>query len=265
MKTIIYKNHNISFRDEGQGSTIVLLHGFMESLQIWNDFAVALSKSFRVVRIDLPGHGNTPVMDEMHSMALMAEVVKTVLDDLKIRKCVMIGHSMGGYVTLAFAKRFREMLSGFCLFHSHAAADNAEARENRRRTINIVKMNRAGFIQQFIPDLFAASNIEKFADEIQVLQKQAASTSAKSIIAALEGMKERSSNFELLINTKLPVLFVCGKEDSRIPVQTVMAQAILPAHAEILILADVGHMGYIEAKKETLEMIEGFVVRVTAD
>ena len=263
--TITFKNHKISFKDEGQGKAIVLLHGFMESLQIWDDFTDVLSKSFRVVRVDLPGHGETPVMDEVHSMALMAETVKTVLDALEIDKYVMIGHSMGGYVTLEFAKQFPDLLAGFCLFHSHAAADNAAAKENRRRTINIVKLNRAGFIQQFIPELFAKTNVEKFAGEIKNLQNQSANTSAEGIIAALRGMKERSGSLGLLINTKLPVLFIAGKHDARIPIQNIMAQAILPSHTEVLILGGVGHMGFIEAKKETLGMIERFAKRMLID
>lgn len=262
MKSIEHTNHPISYNEEGSGSAIVLLHGFMESLKIWDDFAEKLSKSFRVIRIDLPGHGKTPVMNEVHPMSLMAETVKAVLDAFEIDKCVMVGHSMGGYVTLQFAKQFPELLAGFCLFHSQAAADSEQAKENRRRTVNIVKLNRTGFIQQFIPDLFAESNVEKFAAEIKKLQQEASSTSAKGIIAALYGMKERSSSFDLLVNTKLPVLFIAGKEDSRIPIQTIMAQAILPAHAEILILSDVGHMGFIEAKEETLGMIEGFAERM---
>ncbi|OQX78877.1 MAG: hypothetical protein B6D64_05690 [Bacteroidetes bacterium 4484_276] len=260
METIKFKTHRVSYKDEGNEKAIVLLHGFMESLHIWDDFTDVLSKSFRVVRVDLPGHGGTPVMGEVHTMALMAEVVKTVLDALKIDKCVMVGHSMGGYVALEFAKQFPDLLAGFCLFHSHAAADNAEAKENRRRTINIVKLNRAGFIQQFIPELFAKSNVEKFAGEIQNLQNQSANTSG--IIAALQGMKERAGNLGLLINTKLPVLFIAGKDDSRIPIQNIMAQAILPSHSEMLILGGVGHIGFVEAKKETLGMIEGFVKRV---
>jgi pimeloyl-ACP methyl ester carboxylesterase len=169
---------------------------------------------------------------------------------------------MGGYVTLDFAKQFPELLSGICLFHSQAAADNEQAMENRRRTVNIVKLNRAGFIQQFIPDLFAPANVEEFADEIMELQKQAANISAKGIIAALEGMKARSGSLGFVTETKLPILFIAGKEDSKIPIQTIMAQAILPAHSEILILGKVGHMGFIEAKTKTLDVIEGFAKRV---
>jgi pimeloyl-ACP methyl ester carboxylesterase len=155
------------------------------------------------------------------------------------------------------------MLNGIVLFHSHATADTEEVRENRRRTINIVKLNKGGFIKQFIPDLFADKNIVRFQSEIEALQVSAAHTRADAIISALEAMRDRSSKIELLLNTKIPVLFIAGKEDPRIPVQNVMAQAILPEHSEVLILGGVGHMGFIEARSKTLGMLNCFARKLS--
>jgi pimeloyl-ACP methyl ester carboxylesterase len=194
-------------------------------------------------------------------MELMARSVKAILDSLGVEKCIMVGHSMGGYATLEFARLFSEMLNGFVLFHSHALADSEEAKENRRRTINIVKLNRAGFIHHFIPDLFNPANVEKFKTEIETLMNQASETTGEAIIAALEGMKERRNNIGLLTSTHLPVLFIAGKHDSRIPVQNIMAQALLPSHSEVLIIGNAGHMGFIEARNETFAMIKGFCER----
>ncbi|MCF8365721.1 MAG: alpha/beta hydrolase, partial [Bacteroidales bacterium] len=258
---IDFENQKINFTDKGKGKTIVLLHGFLESLEMWNDFVEGLSADFRVVCIDLPGHGKSPVYSGSLTMEVMARWVKTVLDNLEIKSCVMVGHSMGGYVTLEFARQYSEMLKGFALFHSQASADTEEAKENRRRTINIVKLNKAGFINQFIPDLFAEENLERFDAEITRLQEIASKTPAKGIIAALEAMRDRSGKIELLLNTEIPVLFIAGKEDPRIPVQNVMAQAILPAHSEVMILGRTGHMGYIEARDKTFEMIKCFAAR----
>ncbi len=260
--SVNYKGKPVNYRDEGNGPVVVLLHGFLESLEVWNDFAGELSQQFRVVRVDVPGHGQTPVTQNDASLKNMADAVKAVLDALDVETCVMIGHSMGGYITLEFAKHYGKMLRGFGLFHSHASPDTEETRENRRRTINIVKLNRAGFIKQFIPDLFAEANVAKYGKEIQRLQEMAEKTSAEGIIAALNAMKDRSGKIELLLNTRLPVLFIAGKEDSRIPVQNVMAQAILPSHAEVLILGNVAHMGFIEARTQTLEVIRSFATRI---
>lgn len=261
-KKIDFEGQKINFSDHGEGKTLVLLHGFLESLEMWNDFDTVLSNDFRVICIDLPGHGKSPVYSGNLTMEVMARWVKTVLDHLQIKSCTMVGHSMGGYVTLEFARQYPEMLKGFALFHSQASADTEEAKENRRRTINIVKLNKAGFINQFIPDLFAEENLEKFDAEITRLQETASKTPAKGIIAALEAMRDRSGKIELLLNTTMPVLFIAGKEDVRIPVQNVMAQAILPQHAEVLILGKVGHMGFLEAKTQTLEMIRCFADKV---
>nr|NQU93443.1 alpha/beta fold hydrolase [Bacteroidota bacterium] len=141
-KSTNFHGKSINFYDSGKGQALVLLHGFLESGLMWDRFTQELSKEFRVIAIDLPGFGKTPVVAEKHSMELMAGAVKAVMDDLKITSCIMIGHSLGGYITLEFAVQYPELLKGICLFHSHASADTAEARENRRRTINIVKLNR---------------------------------------------------------------------------------------------------------------------------
>ncbi len=261
-KRIDFQGQAIHYTDQGKGSALVLLHGFMESTAMWDDFAPALAADFRVICIDLPGHGQSPVYQGQLSMEIMADWVKAVLNGLEVSRCTLVGHSMGGYVSLAFADRYPEMLSGFCLFHSHASSDTAEAKENRRRTINIVNLNKGGFILNFIPDLFAPDNIDKYQQKIEKMQAQASLMPAEAIVAALEAMRDRSGKIEFLLNTRLPVLFIVGKEDARIPVQKVMAQAILPPHAEVLILAGVGHVGFVEARQKTLEMIRSFAQRV---
>jgi len=261
VESVNFLGKNIFFKDKGSGFPVVFLHGFLESSAIWDDFADELSATFRVICPDLPGFGKSPIVAEVHTMELMAQSVKAVLENLGIEKCIMVGHSMGGYTTLEFAKQFPDLLNGFVLFHSQALADSEEAKENRRRTINIVKLNRAGFIHHFIPDLFNPANIEKYKTEIETLMNQASETTGEAIIAALEGMKERRNSIELLTSTHLPVLFIAGKHDSRIPVQNIMAQALLPAHSEVLILGNAGHMGFIEARKETFAMIKSFCER----
>ncbi len=260
--TVNFKGKAINFECRGQGRVIVLLHGFLGALQIWNEFSEELAKNYRVVAVDLPGHGQSEVLEGVHTMELMAEAVKAVLDELEINECVVIGHSMGGYVALTFARLYPQLVKGLGLFHSQAAADSAETKENRRRTVNIVKLNRGGFISEFIPDLFAKANVSIFQDEIEQLKNLALKTSKEGVIAAIEGMKERNGSFDLLINSQMPFLFIAGKEDARIPVQNIMAQAILPQNSQVLILANVGHVGFVEAKVQTLNMIKGFLIQV---
>jgi len=260
-KQVQFENKNISYTIIGSGPALVLLHGFLESKAIWDDFTVMLQKVFTVIAIDLPGHGESELICETHSMQLMAETVKAVLEAEKIEKAVITGHSMGGYVALQFAVDNMEMVMGLVLFHSHANADTEEAKENRRRTIEIVKQNRGGFIRQFIPDLFDQKHIEEYTGAIQKLQHIAAIMTPEAIIAALTGMRDRPNQLHFLQTTKIPVLFILGKQDSRMPYNQLIAQAVIPSHSEILLLDDVGHMGYIESSGKTLQALKHFALR----
>jgi pimeloyl-ACP methyl ester carboxylesterase len=253
-----FHDRNIHFRVSGKGKCLVLLHGFLESLNIWNDFVNELSGEFKILTIDLPGHGNTEQFGEVHTMELMADTVKAVLEYLQISECVLIGHSMGGYVTLEFASKYPEYLCGLGLFHSSVFADSPEARLNRDRTMEIVKKDRRGFIQNFIPGLFAPANRIKYSSEINALKEDASKISKSSIIAALEGMKGRKDHQRTLSILDAPVLIIAGKEDQRVTVNTVLEMVALPKHADVLILSNVGHMGYIEDKEATLEKCRYF-------
>jgi pimeloyl-ACP methyl ester carboxylesterase len=255
------EGHRLHYCIEGNGPVIVLLHGFLESLEIWDEFASVLSKEFSIVRIDFPGHGKSDNFSDVHTMEFMASCVKAVLDHRNICNCLLVGHSMGGYVSLAFAENYPQFAKGIILFHSQAAPDSAEALENRVRTINIVKKNRSGFIRQFIPDLFDLRNISKFSGQIKDLVHIASEVNDIGIIAALQGMKERYGWTELLSVSDLPFLFIIGKQDSRILPKLVMDQALIPKHSEVLLLENVGHMGFIEAPHKTLQTLRYFALK----
>jgi pimeloyl-ACP methyl ester carboxylesterase len=260
--SVAFKEKKIHYTLSGKGKTIVLLHGFLESSAIWRHFTRRFSSEFSVLCIDLPGHGRSEVIRDVQSMDLMAEAVNQVLKEMNITSCLMAGHSMGGYVTLAFAEKYPKKLTGFTLFHSHAAADTAEARQNRERTIKIVEQDRQGFIRNFIPDLFDPQNVQGYQAEIAKLQKLAAGTTKEGIIAALEGMKTRPDRRHVLSSAPMPVQFIIGKNDTRIPMQMIMPQTVLPPHSEILLLDGVGHMGFIEAGEVTLLALKHFANRV---
>jgi pimeloyl-ACP methyl ester carboxylesterase len=258
---ISFRETPIHFRTTGSGPWVVLLHGFLESIEIWDEFAARLEKEFSVLMVDLPGHGRSGVVDEVHTMDMMAESVLEITDQLKIDTFTVCGHSMGGYVSLKIAETRAQQVKGVVLFHSHAAPDDETAKENRLRTINIVKQNRSNFIHQFIPDLFSDENRTLLKDEIEVLVNKAASTSGKSIVAALYGMMERKGGLDFLMSTNIPLLFVLGKNDSRMPYQKLLAQAMLPAHAEILLLDNVAHMGFMEAPEKIFPVVRDFCKR----
>jgi pimeloyl-ACP methyl ester carboxylesterase len=262
MEIIKFRKQNIFYTDQGKGKPIVLLHGFTESSRIWNRFAATLALRNRVITIDLPGHGKSECVSSVHTMELLAEVVHTVLKRLRTGKCLMVGHSMGGYVTLAFAEQYPEMLRGFCLFHSHCFADTPEDREARNRTITIVGRDKFSFVAQFIPGLFPLEVHKTYAKQIEKLVQRAAKMSKEGVIAALEGMKSRKDHTELLKHTTLPVLFILGLKDSKAPLQRLWEMVSLPVKSRVLLLRECGHMGYIEAPDETLQAIQAFARQI---
>ncbi len=256
--TITYKNTHIAYTDNGRGNTLVLLHGFTESQSMWDGFAAMLSDEFRVVTIDLPGHGQSGCLGDTHTMEEMAGCVKAVLDHLHIGKCVMVGHSMGGYVSLAFSRLYPDHVAGLGLFHSTAAADSKEAKEGRDKAITAIRQNHKDFLLQFIPSLFAQENQEQHKPLIDALILEARKMTSQAIIAAQEGMKLRADSRDILKNANVPVLFICGKKDSRIPIDSILPQINLPKTSYSLILEEAGHMGWAEAHEATLHMVQSF-------
>jgi pimeloyl-ACP methyl ester carboxylesterase len=258
MNNITFQKKKIFYNDEGKGKVIVLLHGFMESSKIWKEFSAVLSKAFRVITIDLPGHGKSENLSEVNEMGAMADVVFRVLKNLRVTKCVMVGHSMGGYVTLAFAEQYPQLLKGFGLVHSHPFEDTPENRENRDRTIEVVKNDKLPFMTQFFPSLFSPETRDKFQKDIDKLMNRAKKMPKEGVIGALGGMKVRTDKTEVLKNARVPVLFVIGMKDAKIPVDRSWEMVSLPERSEIHLFQDVSHMGFIEAPVETLQAIYCF-------
>lgn len=260
-KQLQLESGTIFYTVKGSGPAVVLLHGFLEDHTIWDDFSDQLQNKFTCICIDLPGFGKSDVFDVSHSMDFMARKVKEVLENEKIGNCILVGHSMGGYVSLAFAKLYPQKLSGLVLFHSQAASDSAESKKNRDRTIKIVQQNHTAFIHSFIPSLFAEDHVADFSNEIDALRKTAEKTSVKGIVAALLGMRDRESYLDTIEKLQAPVYYIIGKQDSRIPMETIIPQLELPSNCEALIMDEVGHMGFIEAKEKTFLSLEHFLER----
>jgi pimeloyl-ACP methyl ester carboxylesterase len=253
-----YHGRKIHFTTKGNGHAIVLLHGFTESIHIWDEFAARLSESHKVVRIDLPGHGQSECIDKVHSMEDMADCIKELLDFINIKHFVLIGHSMGGYVSLAFAEKYQEMIKGLGMFHSTAYEDSKETRNNRIRTNEFILKNHFHFLCEFIPSLFTSENQIKFKTDISSLVADAKNMSVQGVIAANSGMASRPDRTHVLKNIRVPVLFIAGKQDVRIPFDKVLEQIAMPNDCVALILGDVAHMGYIEATEKTYYTVKTF-------
>jgi len=259
LKFARYKNENIFFTDEGKGRVIVLLHGFLGSKEIWKPLSDNLKKSYRVVAIDLPGHGKTACIGYAHSMELMAKSVKAVMDFLRLKKYVIIGHSMGGYVALAFADMFPDNLKGLCLFHSSAYADSDEKKKDRFRAIHLVKASKTVYTKNTIKSLFATKNLKYLRDEIAFAGNIAKQTSKQGIVAALLGMKDRVSRDLILGLVEYPIMMVIGEHDNVLPYKQLLEQSEVIKNKTVLYLEHDGHFGFLESPRESQREIRKFL------
>ena len=259
IKTTKYKNGTVSFSDTGKGRVVVLLHGFLGSHQIWKSTIQNLSKFFRVIAIDLPGHGETDCFGYVHTTELLAKTVKAVMDSLRLKKYVVVGHSMGGYAALAFADLYPDNLKGLCLFHSSAYADSDDKKKDRTRSIKVVKANHQIYTTEVIKNLFASKNFKYLKNEIAFAQDIAASVSKRSIIASLEGMKDRPNRDIILGMAHYPIMMVIGELDNVLPYDQLLEQSELIKEKHLLYLEHDGHMGFLESPEKSQRALKKFL------
>lgn len=259
----IYNGIKVSFTDRGAGDTIVLLHGYLESKHIWDPLADILTERFRVITIDLPGHGISGVASETHTMEFMAGAVKAVIDSLGIKSVFMTGHSLGGYVTLAFLELYPGSIAGYSLFHSHANPDTEAAISNRRREIKVVK---AGKKNLMYPDnvtrMFAQDNLPAMKEALERSKKIASATPDAGIIAVLNGMIIRPSRVSLVEKGEKPLLWILGRKDQYFSPGTATTGVGLTGNAKVVILENSGHLGFVEETTLSAKIISDFASAV---
>ncbi len=250
---ISYKNIQIAFTVEGKGETIVLLHGFLESSTIWKNVVSAFKEIHQLITIDLLGHGKTEKLGYIHSMETMAETVHAVLSELKVEKASIIGHSMGGYVALAFAEKFPQQLEKLILLNSSTVADSEERKENRDRAKRLVKQNKQAFISMAIKNLFTDENRNALRTEIDALVEEAVQLPEEYIIASVEGLKNRKDRTEILQQYSGEKIIIAGKNDPVVPFKEI--EAIAEKTNSTFISFEDGHMSYLENEEELLKVL----------
>ena len=241
----------LAYSDFGKGDAVVLLHGFCENRQIWQATASVLSKNRRILCIDLPGFGESPSYGKF-DMEYMAERLNELLKKLRINRFVLIGHSMGGYVALAYKEKYPETLKGLGFFHSTSFPDDAEKKKKRNATVKLVQEKGAkAFAALFTPSLFSEKNKKKFADQVHFWTRTAADTPAETIIGVTKAMRDRKDRRKILKNISVPVLFIAGKDDAAVPLERTLAECSLPSDASVHIFSHTGHMAFIEKQQES--------------
>jgi len=252
-----YKNSQVHFCTEGKGRAVVLLHGFLENLSMWENVAATLSERYRVVCIDLAGHGKTGNQGYIHRVEDQADLVRAVLAKLRLRKYVLVGHSMGGYVALALAKQYPNNIKGLCLMNSTASPDSPEKRQHRDRAVRTVKKHPQSFVKMAIPQLFSEENRERYSTEIKQLISEACKMSVQGMVAALEGMKIRDDFRSVYREERFPVMLMAGTKD---PVLTYpeLVEQVRGTRAELRSYQG-GHMSHLENTDACIRDLTGFL------
>ena len=257
-----YEEGAIHYTDQGDGEVIVLIHGYLESLDVWGRFRDSLLKSFRVISVDLPGNGKSSVYTQNHTMCFHAGSILAVLDAEHVDRAFIVGHSLGGYATLSLLEKHPERLKGYVLFHSHPYADTEEIIENRLREMRIVKAGKQDAIYPVnIPKMFADTNLNRFKEDVDKLINIASGHKAEGIVAVLKGMIQRKSREDIMSESKVPLLFILGKMDNYIPYDKTISNIVMPVNGKVITLQNSGHMGFLEETERSVEVISEFILQ----
>lgn len=250
----------LKYRDLGKGLPTLLLHGFGEDGIVWDNQAEILSTSCRLIIPDLPGSGGSSALPAPTSIESMAISVKELLDQLGIERCILIGHSMGGYIGLAFAELYPERLSALGLFHSTAYPDSDEKITTRRKAIEFIRANGAApFIRQSTPNLFCAKTRDERPGLISTAIDKYSSFVPESLIAYYEAMIARPDRTTVLKGFAGPVFFLMGEDDTVIPLQQGLEQCYLPRISHMHIVKHTGHMAMLEAPEACTRILQDFI------
>jgi len=246
--------------DEGSGLPVIFIHGFCEHHQMWDAFKKPFLKKYRVITIDLPGFGKSPLLSDNFSIKDLSLSVLEHLAQKKLEKFILIGHSLGGYVSLEMINQNPNEVSGLCLFHSTALADTADKKDARNKTMKFVEKHGVEiFAEAFVPSLFFNGKRAQLNNEIQASVKMAKETQKATLFSYTKAMRDRKDRTDVLKEFEGPILIIAGEEDTSVPIDKIQQQELLPKHGIVHYLDKCGHMGMFEKKEEITREIDYFL------
>jgi pimeloyl-ACP methyl ester carboxylesterase len=258
-RSIQFEGITVRYRVEGKGRPVVLLHGYLLSGEAWKPLSDLLTATFRVISVDIPGHGGSGVAGDTHTMEFIAEAVRAVLKDAGEKKVLLTGHSMGGYAALAFAEKYPDMLAGYVLFHSHPYADAPEGILKRKREIEVVMAGKKNIMYPAnISMMFAEDNLKTMPAALSKLKRLASGNPAEGIVAILNGMIVRPQRTAVIEKGEVPLLWILGRGDRYFSPEAAMRSIKIPSNAQVVIIEKSGHLGFIEEPELSSELIIAF-------
>ena len=259
-KELLHNNKKIFYRVSGTGNPVLLIHGFGEDGEVWRNQTVFLKDKCQLIIPDLPGSGQPQPIDDM-SMEGIAEVIHSIIHKENLDRCKVIGHSMGGYITLALVEKYWNHLDAFGLFHSSAFADSEEKKAVRQKGIEHINTNGAAeFLKTMIPNLFSQQTRDEKPELIDEQLAFSHNFLPESLVSYYKAMIQRPDRTEILRKAAMPVLFIMGKYDNAIPLEDCLQQCHLPEKSYIHILQQSGHMGMLEEPEKCNILLESFLL-----
>lgn len=263
MPSFRYGDTDVYYEMQGAGKPVLLVHGFGEDSSIWDLQVDALKNHCLIITLDLPGSGRTKPIAGSFSMEDYAELIHTLYNELGLNELILLGHSMGGYITLAYAEKYPQTLRAFGLIHSTAFADSEEKKQTRKKGIEFIRNNGAfSFLKTSTPNLFSAVSKSDHPEIIEDLIGKSRQFTDNALIQYYEAMILRPDRTTVLKSSERPVLFILGTEDTAAPMTDVLHQVHLPQTAYVQILENVGHMSMLEAPDLLNRHLQQFINEV---
>jgi pimeloyl-ACP methyl ester carboxylesterase len=260
---ITIDGNRIFYRLLGKGRPVMLIHGFGEDGEAWKNQYDSLKNDFLLIIPDLPGSGKSTMADGPWTMERFADLIKKIIEKENLSKIILIGHSMGGYIALAFAEKYPDSLNGFGLFHSTAYPDNEEKKQTRRKGIGFIKEHGGyEFLKTSTPNLFSSRFKDQNKEFIDEFIGSLRNFKGEALVSYYEAMMQRPERINVLKNMKLPVLFIMGKYDNAIPLKDGLEQCHLPQLSYIHILQNSGHMGMLEEVEKANKALQQYLINL---
>ena len=251
MEKVNVNGIQLAYERRGKGTPLVLLHGYPLDHHLWDEVAPLLEDTFDVILPDLRGFGESTTVDSPYSMDDYASDIAGLLDQLGIPKVAIVGHSMGGYAALAFARMYPERVSGLGLVSSQVLADPPERKEGRYKSAADVEANGIeSVVATMTPKFTTDEELQSYARASMERQQPAA------YIGALKAMAERPDSTSLLSSFNVPVVIVHGDADSLIPIDRAREVKEALPQAHLVEISGAGHMPMMEAKEKTAEALK---------
>ena len=249
-------------RDEGRDKCLVLLHGYLETMYIFNELIEALKPHFRIITMDLPGHGLTDSApagadgERINTLAFSAQVVAGVMDKCGVQKAIIAGHSMGGYVTLRFLHDFPERAERAILLHSHPYPDVPEKAEDRAREKMLIRENMLHALAAYsIPKMYYEENLRACDEKIRETVELCETHDPEGIVATLEGLRIRPDQQDVMKNPPVPLMLVYGDHDAFLPLEKVAEMKEAFPQVQYVFIPETGHNSFIERRDAVVEVM----------